>query len=149
MSAATIPPAIAEGPRIHAAVVASAVVTWIIAAAMVAIRFYTRSRISRTLGLEDWLVAGALVSFHTLLRCSSSTLMRRNTNIRLLPSFSRWDTALPRSLVSRSPPPFVQRWAGHSQQEPTSQQLWVGQPCLGAVAWGLCQPLQGNVIPPR
>jgi len=50
------------GPKINSAVVASAVVTWAIAAPMVALRFYTRSKIVQTLGAEDWLLAAALVS---------------------------------------------------------------------------------------
>lgn len=59
---------VTAGPQINAAVAASATVTWAIAAVMVALRFYTRSKIVHALGVEDWLLVAALVSLPVPLR---------------------------------------------------------------------------------
>lgn len=45
----------------QASLISCAVITWIIAASFVALRFYTRRWLIHVLGIEDWFILGAVL----------------------------------------------------------------------------------------
>jgi hypothetical protein len=50
------------GPSVSGSIVASAIGTLLAATLAVGVRFYTRVKIVRVLGIEDWTILAALVS---------------------------------------------------------------------------------------
>jgi hypothetical protein len=67
--AMSLPADAGQGGDLGGSVIAASVVTFVLTAAIVALRFYTRIKIVRVLGAEDWTILVALVrlavaSFH-------------------------------------------------------------------------------------